>query len=66
MPKTMKAHSFRAMASSLLNQMGFNPDAIERQLAHKDTNEVRASYNRAQYMEERIQMMQAWSTTLII
>ena len=62
--ETMKAHSFRAMASSLLNQMGFNPDAIERQLAHKDSNEVRAAYNRAQYLEERREMLQSWADYL--
>lgn len=61
---TMKAHSFRAMASSTLNQMGYNPDAIERQLAHKDSNEVRAAYNRAEYLEERKRMLQDWADYL--
>lgn len=61
---TMKAHSFRAMASSALNQMGYNPDAIERQLAHKDSNEVRAAYNRAEYLEERGRMLQDWADYL--
>lgn len=52
-------HGFRAMASSILNESGlFNPDAIERQLAHKETNKIRAAYNRAEYLDERRRMMQ--------
>lgn len=52
-------HGFRAMASSILNESGlWNPDAIERQLAHKEANKVRAAYNRAEYLEERHRMMQ--------
>lgn len=62
--ETMKAHSFHAMASSLLNEMNFNPDAIERQLSHKDDNKVRSAYNRAQYLEERKGMMQQWADYL--
>jgi integrase len=62
--ETMKAHSFRAMASTMLNQMGFNPDAIERQLAHKDKNAIRAAYNRAEYLDERRDMMQKWADYL--
>ena len=54
-------HGFRATASSLLNEMGFRPDVIERQLAHTERNRVRAAYNRAEYLEERRQMMQAWA-----
>ncbi|WP_338620409.1 tyrosine-type recombinase/integrase [Paludibacterium sp. THUN1379] len=54
-------HGFRSTASSILNEEGFNPDAIERQLAHVERNRVRAAYNRAEYMEERCRMMQWWS-----
>ena len=55
-------HGFRAMASTILNESGlFNPDAIERQLAHADTNTVRGAYNRADYLEERHRMMQWYS-----
>lgn len=61
---TMTPHGFRGMASSLLNEMGWNPDAIERQLAHKDSNPIRAAYNRAEYLEERKRMMQAWADHL--
>lgn len=57
-------HGFRGMASSLLNEQGWNPDAIERQLAHKEQNEVRGSYNHAEYMGERREMMQAWADYL--
>ncbi len=61
---TMTPHGFRGMASSLLNELGWNPDAIERQLAHKEPNPIRAAYNRAEYLEERIAMMQAWADYL--
>ncbi|HPY40162.1 MAG TPA: tyrosine-type recombinase/integrase [Thiolinea sp.] len=57
-------HGFRGMASSLLNQLGWNPDAIERQLAHKESNQIRAAYNRAEYLEERCEMLQAWADYL--
>lgn len=61
---TMTAHGFRSTASSLLNELGWNPDAVERQLAHKDTNPIRGIYNRGKYMEERRQMLQAWADYL--
>ncbi|MCT2560229.1 site-specific integrase [Tsuneonella sp. YG55] len=65
-PDQMTAHGFRAMAASLLNEMGtWHPDAIERQLAHQDANPVRRAYNRAEFWEERIRMMQHWSDYLI-
>ena len=57
-------HGFRAMASTLLNEQGFKPDVIERQLAHGERNKVRAAYNRAEYMLERAQMMQSWANYL--
>ncbi|NOT13509.1 MAG: site-specific integrase [Methylococcaceae bacterium] len=58
------AHGFRTVASTLLNEQGWTPDAIERQLAHAPRDQVRAAYNRAQYLEERRCMMQAWSDYL--
>ena len=61
---TMTGHGFRAMASTRLNELGWAPDVIERQLAHADRNKVRAAYNRAQYMAERQKMMQAWADYL--
>lgn len=61
----MTAHGFRAMAATLLNEKGeWNPDAIERQLAHVDTNQVRRAYARGEYWDERVQMMQSWSDYL--
>lgn len=57
-------HGFRAMASTMLNEMGFDPDVIERQLAHKEPNKIRAAYNRAQYLTERTRMMQHWADYL--
>lgn len=54
-------HGFRATASTLLNEMAYRPDLIERQLAHKERNKVRASYNQAEYIKERTEMMQHWS-----
>lgn len=61
---TMTGHGFRALASTHLNEMGWAPDVIERQLAHAERNKVRAAYNRAQYLPERRKMMQAWSDYL--
>ncbi|MEQ1639280.1 MAG: integrase arm-type DNA-binding domain-containing protein [Novosphingobium sp.] len=61
----MTGHGFRAMASTLLNEMGkWNPDAIERQLAHADGNKVRRAYTRGEYWAERVAMMQDWSDYL--
>jgi integrase len=61
----MTGHGFRAMASTLLNEMGkWNPDAIERQLAHADRNSVRRAYTRGEYWDERVRMMQHWSDSL--
>lgn len=60
----MCVHGFRSMASTLLNEMGFNSDWIERQLSHDHRDAVRAAYNHAQYMPERRRMMQSWSDFL--
>ena len=57
-------HGFRSMASTRLNEMGYRPDVIEAQLAHKDTDAIRGVYNRAEYMEERRIMMQEWADYL--
>ena len=54
-------HGFRSTASTMLNEAGYRADVIERQLAHAERNRVRASYNRAEYLPERIAMMQAWA-----
>jgi integrase len=61
----MTGHSFRSMASTLLNEQGcWTADAIERQLAHGVENHVRAAYNHAEYLPERRRMMQAWADYL--
>lgn len=61
----MTAHGFRAMAATLLNEMGiWNPDAIEKQLAHLDGSQVRRAYTRGEYWDERVRMMQHWSDHL--
>lgn len=57
-------HGFRATASTILNEHGFRADVIERQLAHAERNNVRASYNHAQYLPERREMMQWWANYL--
>jgi integrase len=60
----MSAHGFRAMASTLLNEQGYPPDVIERQLAHVPNNKVRSAYNRAEYLPERRKMMEEWANYL--
>lgn len=60
----MTGHGFRAVASTALNETGFRSDVIERQLAHCERNEVRGAYNRAEYIKERMAMMQQWSNYL--
>ena len=60
----MSGHGFRSMASTLLNEHGWNRDAIERQLAHAERNRVRAAYNYAEFMPERKKMMQVWADYL--
>ena len=57
-------HGFRSTASTILNENGFRPDVIERQLAHGERNAVRAAYNHAQYLPERREMMQWWADYL--
>lgn len=61
----MTAHGFRALASSVLNEhSGFDKDVIERQLAHQEVDDVRAAYNRAQYLPKRRELMQWWADWL--
>lgn len=60
----MTGHGFRAMARTLLAEMGWKPDAIERQLAHKASGPLGAAYDRAQFLDERRKMMQAWADYL--
>jgi len=60
----MTGHGFRSMASTTLNEQGWNRDAIERQLAHGERDATRAAYNYAQHLAERRKMMQAWADYL--
>jgi integrase len=61
----MTAHGFRAMASTLLNESGrWSPDAIERALAHKDRDTIRAAYHRGAHWKERVEMAQWWADYL--
>ncbi|MDR2819483.1 MAG: site-specific integrase [Desulfovibrio sp.] len=57
-------HGFRTIASTHLHEMNFPSQIIEAQMAHKDRNEVRATYNKAEYKTERIAMMQTWADYL--
>ena len=60
----MTGHGVRSMASTILNEQGWNRDAIERQLAHAERNSVRAAYNYAEHLQERRKMMQSWADYL--
>ena len=60
----MTGHGFRSMASTLLNEQGWNRDAIERQLAHREPNAIRDAYNRAEHLATRSEMMQRWADYL--
>lgn len=58
------AHGFRALFSTVANECGWNPDVIERQLAHAERNEVRAAYNRSSYLQDRAKLLQWWADYL--
>ncbi len=60
----LTGHGFRAMASTLLHEQGWKSDVIERQLAHKERNAVKAAYNHAEHLPERRKMMQQWADYL--
>jgi len=57
-------HGFHATASTILNEQGWDADVIERQLAHKEANKVRAAYHYSKYLAERKKLMQAWADSL--
>ncbi|MBR1672752.1 MAG: integrase arm-type DNA-binding domain-containing protein [Fretibacterium sp.] len=57
-------HGFRSMFSTIANERGWNRDVIERQLAHVEQNQIRGAYNHAEYLSERIRMMQWWADWL--
>jgi integrase len=58
------SHGMRSLASTILNEHGFEPDIVETALAHTDKNTVRAVYNRAEYVDRRRDMMDWWSERL--
>lgn len=60
----MTGHGFRTLASTILNEQGYTPDVIERQLAHQDSDKIRSAYNRAEYLLERKKMMQEYADFL--
>ena len=60
----MTGHGFRTRASTILNEKGYAPDVIERQLAHEDGDKIRSAYNRAEYLLERKKMMQEYANYL--
>lgn len=61
---TATAHGFRALFSTVANECGWNPDVIERQLAHMERNKIRAAYHRSTYMDDRTKLMQWWADYL--
>jgi integrase len=62
--ESMTSHGFRHTASTLLNEKGYDPDVIELQMAHINKDRIRATYNKAQLMDQRIKMMQEWADYL--
>lgn len=60
----MTGHGFRSIASTILNEKGYHPDAVERQLSHVENDKVRAAYNHAEYLLERKKMMQDYADML--
>ena len=60
----MVSHSFRSIASTILNENKFRSDVIEKQLAHQEKNKVREAYNHAEYIDERTEMMQWYADYL--
>lgn len=61
---TATAHGFRALFSTVANETGWNPDVIERQLAHQERNGVRAAYHRSTYLQDRRRLIQWWADYL--
>lgn len=61
---TATPHGMRATASTILNENGFRPDVIERQLAHVEKNKIRAAYHHSEYLDDRRKMMQWWGSHL--
>ena len=60
----LTGHSFRSIASTIMNEHQFNPDVIERSLAHVERNSIRAAYNHAEFLPQRQELMQWWADWL--
>ncbi len=60
----LTTHGLRHTASTRMNEIGFGGDFIERQLSHKGNDKIRATYNKATYLEQRTEMMQKWADYL--
>ncbi len=58
------AHGFRHLVSTALNELGYEPDWVERQLAHGDPDKIRGTYNKAHYLGPRRKMTQEWADRL--
>jgi len=58
------AHGLRSIASTAMNEAGFNADVIEAALAHSDKNEVRKAYNRSTYLHQRVELMSWWGNEI--
>ncbi|QKI89639.1 tyrosine-type recombinase/integrase [Thiomicrorhabdus xiamenensis] len=63
-PDVLTTHGFRHTASTMLNEMGWPADAIEKQLSHEEKNKIRGIYNKAEYLDVRKKMMEEWSIYL--
>jgi integrase len=59
-------HDLRRTGSTILNEVGFNRDWIEKSLAHERSESSRGTYNRAQYAEQRRHMLQQWANTVLL
>lgn len=57
----MTGHGFRALAASTLGELGYRREVIERQLAHAEKNKILAAYHRAEFREERKNLLQGWA-----
>lgn len=58
------AHGLRSIASTAMNEAGFNADVIEAALAHSDKNEVRKAYNRSTYLQQKVELMNWWGNEI--
>lgn len=60
----MTGHGFRGLAATVLRELGYSRDVVDRQRAHAERNQVTAAYVQAEYLPERRKMMQEWADYL--